>query len=599
MVAKKILIVGHSHIFSLKKSWENIKKHFADFELLFINLNEKKYCGFRSNGTNGAKTTDRNLLLSEVACFNPDLILMYVNGNQHNISGFNGGGGTPFSRRVKNLKDRVVSDLYDWFGILKLDDGGKFLLMPPPPPIDDEDKIVKFLENSGKISNPVIFDKNARLGFWRAQCEATKYFSEENHIRFVNLPQSVFDEGGFLAYDCYGNDVTHANQVYGERIIRHLVQYMKKENISSNALNKNSDKRQHPYVTLPDHCFWKQSISAVPVAEVDPIVQTRFKIQPKHRVATAGSCFAQHISKRLRNSGFNFFVTEKPDETDTESQARGFYDFSARYGNIYTSRQLLQLFDRAFGYYKPNEQSWSRHGGGYCDPFRPLIEPEGFASPEAVVQDARRHLAAVRRMFKNLDIFVFTLGLTECWTSRLDGAAYPLAPGVAGGAYDPEKHVFVNLGVAEVVADLKLFLQKLKLVNPKARMILTVSPVPLMATAERDIHVLAATTYSKSVLRVAAQEIVNSHDNVYYFPSYEIITGQHVGNGYYAEDRRGVVEQGVDHVMRIFMSHLTEVGQQKTPESSARTLLSHDDAAALAEVERLVQVACDEEMLAK
>lgn len=359
------------------------------------------------------------------------------------------------------------------------------------------------------------------------------------------------------------------------------------------------NERYHPYINLPNYCFWKQSIGAVPVAEVDPVVQTRFKIQPKHRVATAGSCFAQHISKRLRNSGFNFFVTEKPDEADAEGQARGFYDFSARYGNIYTSRQLLQLFDRAFGYYKPNEQFWSRHGGGYCDPFRPLIEPKGFASPEAVVQDARRHLAAVRRMFKNLDIFVFTLGLTECWTSRLDGAAYPLAPGVAGGAYVSEKHVFVNLGVGEVVADLKLFLQKLKLVNPKARVILTVSPVPLMATAERDTHVLAATTYSKSVLRVAAQEIVNSHDNVYYFPSYEIITGQHVGNGYYAEDRRGVVEQGVDHVMRIFMSHLTEVGQQKTPESLARTLLSHDDAAALAEVERLVQVACDEEMLAK
>lgn len=63
--------------------------------------------------------------------------------------------------------------------------------------------------------------------------------------------------------------------------------------------------------------------------------------------------------------------------------------------------------------------------------------------------------------------------------SRLDGAVYPVAPGVAGGEFEPVKYSFTNLGVAEVQNDLETFIGKLRLVKPRARLILTVSPVPL------------------------------------------------------------------------------------------------------------------------
>ena len=32
--------------------------------------------------------------------------------------------------------------------------------------------------------------------------------------------------------------------------------------------------------------------------------------------------------------------------------------------------------------------------------------------------------------FRDLDVFVFTLGLTEAWVAKADGAVFPLAPGV-------------------------------------------------------------------------------------------------------------------------------------------------------------------------
>ena len=74
----------------------------------------------------------------------------------------------------------------------------------------------------------------------------------------------------------------------------------------------------------------------------------------------------------------------------------------------------------------------------------------------------------------------------------------------------------------EIVSDLSQFLEELKALNAKARVVLTVSPVPLVATATGE-HVLAASTYSKAVLRVACQEITERYPDVVYFPAYEIV----------------------------------------------------------------------------
>ena len=88
------------------------------------------------------------------------------------------------------------------------------------------------------------------------------------------------------------------------------------------------------------------------------------------------------------------------------------------------------------------------------------------------------------------------------------------------------RYAFVNFTVPETVEDLTGFLASLRSVNSKAKVILTVSPVPLVATYE-DRHVLVSTTTSKAVLRVAATEVSSAHAWVDYFPSYEIITRDH------------------------------------------------------------------------
>jgi hypothetical protein len=346
----------------------------------------------------------------------------------------------------------------------------------------------------------------------------------------------------------------------------------------------------HPYKDAAPYRMWRRAVSEIDGGAVDPVVRMPFRIGARDKVVTAGSCFAQHIAQRLREHGFNFLVTESAHPILPAKLAQDFQygTFSARYGNLYTTRQLLQLMQRAYGEFSPRDDVWEE-GGRFYDPFRPQIQPGGFATWEEYQRDREQHFAAVRRAFEEADVFVFTLGLTECWVSREDGAAYPVCPGTAAGRFDAARHAFVNFAVEDVVADMKSFITALRRRNPRVKVILTVSPVPLAATAE-DRHVLVSTTYSKAVLRIAAEQLTQLSD-VAYFPSYEIVTGAFSRGAYFADDLRSVTKAGVDHVMRLFFAHATE----GAPEFPAPAPAERD--ATLAAAEALIAVQCEEEAL--
>ena len=174
--------------------------------------------------------------------------------------------------------------------------------------------------------------------------------------------------------------------------------------------------------------------------------------------------------------------------------------------------------------------------------------------------------------------------MTETWRHKVDGAVYPLAPGVVAGKMKPTIYEFVNFGISQVVNDMQVFINKLVRVNPQAKIILTVSPVPLIATYENR-HVLVSNTYSKSVLRVAAEVIIKRNTCCDYFPSYEIITGNYTKGEYFEDDLRSIKKEGVDHVMRLFLKHYTNQQESTFDEDLINENL------------QVSQVFCDEDVL--
>lgn len=339
---------------------------------------------------------------------------------------------------------------------------------------------------------------------------------------------------------------------------------------------------ENPYRSLSARSFWRAAVSDVHYSDLSEL-WTPMTLSRSDRIATAGSCFAQHIGNNLANRGANFLDLEPPPPSifSSLSEARrfGYRVYSCRYGNIYTSRQLLQLFEEAFGRRSPASVVWTR-GNRYFDALRPSVDPVGQDSADIVNTLREKHLARVREMFLSLDVFVFTMGLTEGWESQVDHTMYPTAPGTICGSFNPTEYAFHNLSYPEILDDMSSFWNLLKQVNKQARLLLTVSPVPLTATASGE-HVLVATTYSKSTLRAVAGDLSQTHQDIFYFPSYEIISSHPSRGMFYDHNLRTVNKSGVDHVMRHFFSGkiASAFGVTSTPEHSEEQELICDEEA--------------------
>ena len=347
----------------------------------------------------------------------------------------------------------------------------------------------------------------------------------------------------------------------------------------------------HPYVTLPPRAFWRSAVAGADRDQFAGLYLPKFALTRDSRVATAGSCFAQHIGAHLRAAGCQVLDAEpKPSAmTDAVAKAFGYGMFSARYGNIYTARQLLDLLNEVTLGAPDPRFVWERAGRFY-DALRPTIEPDGLDSADEVVLLRQSHLAHVAQLLRQTDVLIFTLGLTETWVDRATGRAFPVCPGVVAGQFDAGQHDLLNQTHAQVLADLAACRAVLKTFNPAMKLLLTVSPVPLTATASGD-HVLSATSWSKSTLRGAAGEFAAAQTDVDYMPSYELIThpaAQPLHGGHWFDPNlRSVSAAGVARVMRFFLAAhgLVEVTPKPVVQETREDDMPEDD------------ISCDEVLL--
>ena len=214
----------------------------------------------------------------------------------------------------------------------------------------------------------------------------------------------------------------------------------------------------NPYSELPSSAFWKSGVVKENPYEINNIYKKKFNIKPNAKIATAGSCFAQHISRHLKKNGYQVIDEERAPSGLTEDlhQKHGFSLYSARYGNIYTVKQLLQLAQEVVGERKPQNYIWQKNGK-YFDALRPTVEPEGYASQKEVIKQRDFHIEKVKNVFTKMDLFIFTLGLTEMWVHKESGTVYPTAPGTICGEFDENIYEFRNAKFNEIIKDFKNF----------------------------------------------------------------------------------------------------------------------------------------------
>lgn len=257
-------------------------------------------------------------------------------------------------------------------------------------------------------------------------------------------------------------------------------------------------------------------------------------ISPETRVASIGSCFAVELKRYFQDHRFNFVSTE-------ESWAG-----SAEWGRVYTTKNLLQIFQYSLGEFFP-EVSLARTEKGVFDPYR----EGGFYETEQAAQEGiARHRQKSREALTSCEVLVVTPGQNEAWVNRSDGLAWahPPPPELAGSDND---HFFIKrFSLEENIAYLDCALKLLRENNPKVKVILTVSPVPSWATFF-DLNVVTRSFENKAILLLAVREVVNQNpDWAYYFPSFEMALLSNNPN--LMLDNRHVRPRMVEEIMGTF-----------------------------------------------
>jgi len=251
-------------------------------------------------------------------------------------------------------------------------------------------------------------------------------------------------------------------------------------------------------------------------------------VTPQSKIFTMGSCFAYEIYCHLRDKGYNVLTRQL---SDIEPELLWYNTYTMRYE-----------FEKVVGKFTQEKSDyWSTHRG-FQDPYRRFV----FGSTVSELFRKTRELdRIIHEGITSADIVVLTLGLTEVFFQNTNHNAICATPGYgSGGGHDTYVR-FTEYG--ENFDNVDRIIHLIKDINPKAKVIITVSPVPLGSTYSNSDHAVA-NTESKSILRAVAGAIVRKHsDMCYYFHSYEL------ANSY---DRSKVFIDDARHVNRSFVAYI-------------------------------------------
>ena len=312
-----------------------------------------------------------------------------------------------------------------------------------------------------------------------------------------------------------------------------------------------------------------------------PSAKPSFRLERTDRVFTIGSCFARNVESALQDAG----MTVISNETDLGPVGDSLGN-AANFFNKYSIHSIL------------NDLTWALERDSYPgdDILYPLPRGGSYAdlqlgmakldAPLEQIRDFRSRYLDVMARAAEAEVVILTLGYVETWYDRRLGLYLNGSPPQPLVQEDPDRFEFRVLSYQDVLDALHAvhaLLCRHRDTPPK--MLVTVSPVPLLATF-RDMDVLVANTYSKSVQRAALEAFVARTEGVDYFPSYEFVMLSNPAVAWSRGDYRHVSPDLVARIMSNVIARYVEGtdGAAMTPEAllaSARMLFKTEDYAAL------------------
>jgi len=280
------------------------------------------------------------------------------------------------------------------------------------------------------------------------------------------------------------------------------------------------------------------------------------RVRPKFRFSRSENIFAigSHIARNFE------FACHKRKTNALSLQCKvpgSLYERSSETPgnaalNVQTAHAVLDLMRL------PERRDWSRAGaieledGSWADlmmsGLRHLTQDE--------METARGELIAVYQLLDRADIVFISLEGTESWFDGRDRIFVNKSPAIeVASLRSPERYSFVNIDPAEAMECIEEIIGRLQQrTKGRARIVLSVSPVPVHGTYTAD-DVILADRYAKATLASAAQAVAARHDHVDYYPVLEICAcGSHTA--VWAQDGVTMQRSYLNMVLEKMMSDL-------------------------------------------
>jgi len=242
-------------------------------------------------------------------------------------------------------------------------------------------------------------------------------------------------------------------------------------------------------------------------------------IQHRQSLLLMGSCFTEHIGRRLGDLKFD--CSSNP------------------FGIVFNPESMLQALTRLLENKPFGESELMEQQGSWLS----LDTHTSFTKPskEELLTELNAVVAQWHMQLKTADWLMLTFGSAFYYEHQEQKRV------VANCHKLPAKQFTKKMAEPVAIRDAYTeLLKKLRDFNPGLRVMLTVSPVKHLRDG------VVANNLSKAVLTVAAHGIVTASDHCYYFPAYELVNDDLRDYRFYEADLAHPNQQAIDYVWQKF-----------------------------------------------
>lgn len=250
-----------------------------------------------------------------------------------------------------------------------------------------------------------------------------------------------------------------------------------------------------------------------------------------HKILSLGSCFADNIAAKLSENKFR--ITSSP------------------MGILFNPASIASALERAIERREVTADELLLCDGRYVSyAFHSSL---GGDSPESALQAMNGAIRCTHDALQSADHLILTLG--TAWVYRLASNG-----DIVANCHKQPQRLFRRemLGVEEIADILGRVIERLP---RRMHITLTVSPVRHLGDG------LSGNSLSKATLRLAIDLLTRRHDNVGYFPSYEILMDDLRDYRFYADDMTHPSAAAIEYIAeRFFAAALSPRAKELMPQ---------------------------------